>query len=201
MSGTRQKTLGEQLSQTLVAEGRGEALEAEAEDAEPLMAKPAPESPALAEQLMEEVCDRGNLERAWKRVRSNKGSPGVDGMTIDAAKDYLCEHWPDIRAQLLEGTSHGGALGQELTWGSFGSRAIHSGMCQTPRAVSVSEVRARLHDAARFRARSTSHTVAARDGCTNIPLAAGRGSGTKPFYQSACRAMVTIGSSTRIRQN
>ena len=43
--------------------------------------------------------------------------------------------------------------------------------------VSVSEVRARLHDAARFRARSTSHTVAARDGCTNIPLAAGRGSG------------------------
>src|ERR1700680_4400189 len=31
-----------------------------------------------------------------------------------------------------------------------------------------------LHDAARFRARSTSHTVAVRDGCTNIPLAAGR---------------------------
>jgi RNA-directed DNA polymerase len=104
MSGTRQKTLGEQLSQTLVAEGRGEALDAEAEDAEPLMAKPAPESPALAKQLMEEVCDRENLERAWKRVRSNKGSPGVDGMTIDAAKDYLREHWPNIRAQLLEGT-------------------------------------------------------------------------------------------------
>ena len=53
---------------------------------------------------MEEVCDRENLERAWKRVRSNKGSPGVDGMTIDAAKDYLREHWPNIRAQLLEGT-------------------------------------------------------------------------------------------------
>ena len=104
MSGTRQKTLGERLSQTSVAEGRGEALDAEAEDAEPLMAKPAPESPALAEQLMEEVCDRGNLERAWKRVRSNKGSPGVDGMTIDAAKDYLREHWPNIRAQLLEGS-------------------------------------------------------------------------------------------------
>ena len=59
MSGTRQKTLGEQLSQTLVAEGRGEALDAEAEDTEPLMAKPAPESPALVEQLMEEVCDCG----------------------------------------------------------------------------------------------------------------------------------------------
>jgi len=61
--------------------------------------------------------------------------------------------------------------------GSFGSRAFHLVMCQTPTAVSVSEVRARLHDAARFRARSTSHTVAVRDGCTNIPLPAGRGSG------------------------
>jgi RNA-directed DNA polymerase len=53
---------------------------------------------------MEEVCDRGNLERAWKRVRSNKGGPGVDGMTIDEAKGYLREHWPDIRSQLLKGT-------------------------------------------------------------------------------------------------
>ena len=104
MSGTRQKTPGEQSPQTSEAEGRGEALDAENKEAEPLMAKPAPESPALAEQLMEEVCDRGNLERAWKRVRSNKGSPGVDGMTIDAAKDYLRERWPTIRTQLLEGT-------------------------------------------------------------------------------------------------
>jgi RNA-directed DNA polymerase len=88
----------------LAAEGRGEALDAEAKEAEPLMAKPAPESPALAEPLMEEVCDRENLERAWKRVRSNKGSPGVDGMTIDVAKGYLREHWPNIRIQLLEGT-------------------------------------------------------------------------------------------------
>ena len=63
--------------------------------------------------------------------------------------------------------------------GSFGSRMrFHlRGIGQTPRAHSVSEVRARLHDAARFRARSTLHTVAAQGGCTNIPLAAGRGSG------------------------
>ncbi|HSJ76311.1 MAG TPA: group II intron reverse transcriptase/maturase, partial [Gemmatimonadales bacterium] len=53
---------------------------------------------------MEEVCDRENLERAWKRVQRNKGGPGVDGMTIDDAKAYLREHWPGIRVQLLEGT-------------------------------------------------------------------------------------------------
>ena len=53
---------------------------------------------------MEEVCERENLVRAWQRVRGNKGAPGVDGMTIDGAKSYLREHWPDIRSQLLAGT-------------------------------------------------------------------------------------------------
>ena len=71
---------------------------------EPFVAKPISESPAVAEQLMEEMCDRENLARAWKRVRRNKGGPGVDGMTIDEARDYLREHWPSIRSQLLEGT-------------------------------------------------------------------------------------------------
>jgi RNA-directed DNA polymerase len=51
-----------------------------------LVAKPAPESPAVTEQLMEEVCNRENLVRAWKRVRRNQGSAGVDGMTIDDAR-------------------------------------------------------------------------------------------------------------------
>jgi RNA-directed DNA polymerase len=67
------------------------------------MAARASESPAQTEYLMEEVCERGNLERAWKRVRRNKGGPGVDGMTIADAADHLREHWPSIRAQLLEG--------------------------------------------------------------------------------------------------
>src|SRR3981189_2428750 len=101
MSGKRQKI---QYSLALEPVDRGEPPISGHPGAEPLVAKPAPESPALTEQLMEEVCDRENLERAWKRVRRNKGSPGVDGMTIDDAKDYLREHWPGIRSQLLAGT-------------------------------------------------------------------------------------------------
>jgi RNA-directed DNA polymerase len=101
MNGKRQKI---QNSLALEPKGRGETPVSGYQGTEPIVAKPTPESPACAEQLMEEVCDRGNLERAWKRVRSNKGSPGVDGMTIDDAKDYLREHWPNIRSHLLEGT-------------------------------------------------------------------------------------------------
>jgi RNA-directed DNA polymerase len=86
-----------------MTEGQGEAPDAEPKETELLVAKPAPESPASAEQLMEEVCNRENLQRAWKRVRRNKGGPGVNGMTIDDAKAYLREHWPSIRSHLLEG--------------------------------------------------------------------------------------------------
>jgi RNA-directed DNA polymerase len=100
MSGKRQKI---QSSLASEPKGGGATPVGGRQGTEPIVAKPTTESPACAEQLMEEVCDRGNLERAWKRVRSNKGSPGVDGMTIDGAKDYLRKHWPDIRSQLLEG--------------------------------------------------------------------------------------------------
>src|ERR1700740_690038 len=101
MSGMRQQI---QYSLALEPGDRGEPRVSGHQGAEPFVAKPVFESPALAEQLMEEVCDRENLVRAWKRVRRNKGSPGVDGMTIDDARDYLREHWPSIRSQLLAGT-------------------------------------------------------------------------------------------------
>jgi RNA-directed DNA polymerase len=101
MSGTRQKI---QYALGLEPTGRGETPTGGLQGAEPAMAAPEPESPAAAEQLMEEVCERENLKTAWKQVRRNKGGPGVDGMTIDAAGDYLREHWPSIRSQLLEGS-------------------------------------------------------------------------------------------------
>ena len=53
--------------------------------------------------LMKEVVNRENVIRAWKRVRANKGSPGIDGMTVDELTDYLREHWPRIREELLTG--------------------------------------------------------------------------------------------------
>ncbi len=53
--------------------------------------------------LMEEVVRRENLMAALKRVRANKGSPGVDGMTVEELGDYLREQWPRIREELLSG--------------------------------------------------------------------------------------------------
>ena len=104
MSGTRQKIQYTQLRLAFAEESRGEALGAEGRGAEPLKAKRNPESPAGKERLMEEVCERKNLEIAWRHVRRNRGSPGVDGMSIDETRNYLKEQWPTIRDQLLEGT-------------------------------------------------------------------------------------------------
>jgi RNA-directed DNA polymerase len=53
---------------------------------------------------MEEVCDRENLKEALRRVKANQGGPGVDGMTVGELTDYLKQHWPTIRDQLLNGT-------------------------------------------------------------------------------------------------
>jgi retron-type reverse transcriptase len=53
---------------------------------------------------MEEVCGRENCLQALKRVKSNKGSAGADGMTVGELSSYLLEHWPTIREQLLSGS-------------------------------------------------------------------------------------------------
>ena len=64
--------------------------------------KPALDS--APEYLMEQVVDAANMERAWRQVRSNRGAPGLDGMTIGEFPEYAREHWPSIRQQLLDGT-------------------------------------------------------------------------------------------------
>ena len=53
--------------------------------------------------LMEQAVVRENAVKAFKRVRRNKGSPGIDGMTVDQLEPYLREHWPALREQLLTG--------------------------------------------------------------------------------------------------
>jgi RNA-directed DNA polymerase len=101
MSGKRQNN---QLRLAFDEESRSEAPQAPGGGSETLTAKRMFESPARHEQLMEEVCERENCLQAFKRVKSNKGSPGIDGMTVDALSAYLKEHWPAIREQLLAGT-------------------------------------------------------------------------------------------------
>jgi RNA-directed DNA polymerase len=101
MSGKRQKN---QLELAFLAEERGEAPRAAEEGTEPLAAKRRAESPAIGEQVMEEVCERGNCKQALARVKANKGSAGVDGMTVEQLPEHLKEHWPAIRKQLLSGT-------------------------------------------------------------------------------------------------
>ena len=99
------KRQNNQLRLAFGGEGRSEAPMAPCEGSETLTAKRISESPANnSEQLMEEVCERENCLQALKRVKSNKGSAGIDGMTVDDLSAYLKEHWPAIRNQLLSGT-------------------------------------------------------------------------------------------------
>jgi RNA-directed DNA polymerase len=68
------------------------------------MAKQVYESPAETERMMEEICERENCREALRRVKANRGSPGVDAMSVAELPGHLEQHWPTIRAQLLSGT-------------------------------------------------------------------------------------------------
>src|SRR5246500_5802248 len=101
MSEKRQKN---QLVLAFLEEGRSEAPTVSVEGTKPSGVKAESESPAIGEQLMEEVCERENCKQALARVKANKGSAGVDGMTVRQLPEHLKQHWPAIREQLLSGT-------------------------------------------------------------------------------------------------
>jgi RNA-directed DNA polymerase len=100
MSDKRQKN---QLELAFTEMSRSEAPRDSGGGTESLVAKREAESKGN-EQLMEEVCERRNCEQALARVKSNKGSAGIDRMTVEQLPDYLKKYWPTIREQLLSGT-------------------------------------------------------------------------------------------------
>jgi RNA-directed DNA polymerase len=82
----------------------GEARGAGRQETESSSATSESKSPARTDRLMEEVCERENLKEALRRVKANNGSAGIDGITVAGLSDYLKQHWPTIREQLLNGT-------------------------------------------------------------------------------------------------
>jgi RNA-directed DNA polymerase len=94
----RQKTTQVELP----LEDRGEAPKAERSGEAPTATNGNGRSGI--DRLMERVVERDNVKAALKRVKQNKGSPGVDGMTVDELPQHLVENWEVIRAQLLDGT-------------------------------------------------------------------------------------------------
>lgn len=86
----------------LAFERVGEAREEErSEEAAP--ARTRPERPGLS-GVLEAALQRHNLSAALRRVQSNQGSPGIDGMKTEELSGYLKEHWPAIREHLFAGT-------------------------------------------------------------------------------------------------
>jgi RNA-directed DNA polymerase len=66
----------------------------------------SPMKPALAPNQMEQILTPENLHRAWKRVKSNQGAPGIDGMSLEDFPDYARHHWEQICQTLRAGTYH-----------------------------------------------------------------------------------------------
>ena len=98
------KRLNIQLRLDFSSAPTGEARQAGREDIESLSVVNEPERPANTSRIMEEVCERANLKEALRQVTGNKGSAGVDRMTVDQLGNYLKQHWSAIREQLLNGT-------------------------------------------------------------------------------------------------
>jgi RNA-directed DNA polymerase len=71
---------------------------------EPFISPHAHQRPTNPLTVMQEVLHPDNLEMALQRVQSNKGAPGIDGMTVKQLPEFLGLHWPQIKQQLLEGT-------------------------------------------------------------------------------------------------
>jgi RNA-directed DNA polymerase len=95
----RQKTQREGDS---MSAWRGEAQQQRQREIESYLAVHGPESPADTDRMMEEICEWENLKEAIGQVKTNKGSAGIDGMTVEELPGY--REWMVIREQLLSGS-------------------------------------------------------------------------------------------------
>jgi RNA-directed DNA polymerase len=82
----------------------GEARSLSVRPEEPQASAASDPARALNANLMEEVTGRDNLNRAFRRVRSNKGAAGVDGMTVDELSAWIASHKDEFIASLLDGS-------------------------------------------------------------------------------------------------
>lgn len=71
---------------------------------ETVIGEPKEDTPVIEHPLLERILARSNMITALRQVRKNKGSPGVDGMTVDELAPYLKLSWSHIRESLLSGT-------------------------------------------------------------------------------------------------
>ena len=75
--------------------------------------------------LMDAILRSSNLHRAYEQVVSNRGSAGVDGMNVDELKDYLKDHFDDLKQALKEGVyTPQLVLGVEIPKGNGGVRQL-----------------------------------------------------------------------------
>jgi group II intron reverse transcriptase/maturase len=109
--GTARHQTSSQLE--LALPGRGEAPEGQS-SGEARRAAQGKERSGGTDLLMEQAVARANALVALKRVRQNKGSPGIDGMTVGELAPYLRAHWPAIREALLAGTYQPSAVRRHL---------------------------------------------------------------------------------------
>ena len=84
--------------------GGEQRMRATIQEEQQQLAKALSNNETLTECLMEKICESANLNRAYKRVRANKGSAGVDGMTVKELRNHLSAHKEELIKSLLDGS-------------------------------------------------------------------------------------------------
>lgn len=97
LNARRQKSAQAERAGVAHGEAGGDPVSDEAND-------PRQDTESTGLALLEAALTRENLQRAWKRVKANKGAAGVDGLDIEQTGQRLRTSWPQIREQLLRGT-------------------------------------------------------------------------------------------------